>query len=141
MSSKVLMLFIYCLVLLGGGCSKKEERMNIAIPEIKSLTIYSFKNPFDPKNINSTNLNQSVVKIIQDPELQILFQKALHKKKKPLWKTAIAATIDYVDGNRLFITISSYGSFFVVVGQEGYFYFEDENLVRKWNFLVFGNNK
>jgi len=126
---KIIAVLIFCFTL--PGCKKVQPNLSSLATQVKSITVYDLEGLAGPKY--SEQDLKDAFKASLDP---ILFQElATHAKFKDawvLWKGSSLAVIEMKNGVKKQLALSYYGSFFKILGEEGFFYFEGEAR-QKWN--------
>ena len=125
-----------CLYLLGCGMTVTPVVQDWQVDEI--LLFHNLKRA-DLEALSEKELLSKKYTIVRDPRLEKLFSEAYFKSGVPIMKGQTMALVRLEGGGNERIWISSYGSFFGVIGQskKGIFRF-DGNASSVWNELVFG---
>jgi hypothetical protein len=114
------------------------------LSEIESLTVY------DTETYQSEKVDEEIVSSIVDLEqlegeirsfkvaeniVKTLFPKAKYKPEFVLWKGDKLGMAKLKNGDEIKIRISFYGSFFAIVGIEGYYVFDDD-IQNQWEKAI-----
>ena len=108
--------------------------------DVQSISIYSLSSPFDIQNIQTEKLSSFPHQKFQDLNLNEILASATYREmeKIPLWKGGRAGLLETSDAKKIKIIASSYGSFFIVLGQKGYYVITGNSEVKKkWNSILF----
>lgn len=120
---------MFCLSI--SGCKKAPPNLVSFAAEVKTITVYDLEGLTGPK-YSQRDLNNA----FQAPLAPALFRElaayAKFKDASALWKGSSLAIVEMKDGSQKQLAFSYYGSFFKIIGQDGFFYFEDEAR-KKWN--------
>ncbi len=125
-----------CLYLLGCGMSVTPVVQDWQVDEI---LLFHNLNRADLETLSEKELLSKKYTVVKDPRLEKLFSEAYFKSGVPIIKGQTMALVRLEGGDSERIWISSYGSFFGVIGQskKGIFRF-DGNASSVWSELVFG---
>ena len=120
---------IFCLSL--SGCKKELPNLGSFAAEVKSIKVYDLEGLAGPKYSEQDLKNAFQASL--DPALfQELAAYAKFKDAGVQWKGSSLAVVEMKNGIKLQLALSYYGSFFKILEQDGFFYFEGEART-KWN--------
>jgi hypothetical protein len=119
-----IIIFVVCLGLLI-GCEKHQSDLITIASQIKSITVYDLEGLSGPK-YTKQDLDNSFQASFNPKLFRELAPEARFKDKWVLWKGSRLAVVELNDGTKIQLALSYYGGFFKILGEYGYFYFEDE---------------
>ena len=126
------------LVFLFAGCGQDMHKEKMKLNwDIDSVRVYAFYDLGEMRKLAETELANKKSALVTDPRLSELFSHALYNEKSALWKGGHLGIVSFKDGFKLKIAISHYGGFFYILGQKGYYYFENQDR-ELWEDLFFG---
>lgn len=133
---KTLYFIALCVSLVGCGMAVTPVVQDWKVDEI--LIFHNLKRA-DLEMMSETELLSNKYTAVKDPRLKNIFSEAYFKSGVPIMKGQTMALVRFAGGGNERIWISSYGSFFGVIGQskKGIFRF-DGNASTIWNELIFG---
>lgn len=129
-----------CLSLFTSGCGNnmpKGKPANLHW-DVKSVTFYDVYEFNGVDKMSDKELDSLRLVKIEDPQLTHLFSKLSFSDKWALWKGAQLATVDLANGQKIKIKVSNYGNFFSILGQKGFYFFEDHEDKKLWDYFFFG---
>ena len=132
-------MFFY-FTLFTSGCGNnmpKSTRGNLAW-DVESVTFYKVHEFSEIDKLGEEKLSSLVSVKVKDSRLTSLFKEASFNDKSALWKGGHLETVDLRNGENVRIYISNYGNFFVIHGQRGYYFFENPEDQKLWDYLFFG---
>lgn len=130
----------FLLIFLFIGCdqeTQKEQKMKLNW-DVDSVRVYAFYDLGEMRKFTEKELENQKSTLITDPRLSELFHHALYNENYALWKGGHLGVVNFKDGFKMKIAISHYGGFFYIIGQKGYYYFEDPKNRQLWEDLFFG---
>jgi len=118
------------------GCNETFIKIEEISSAIESITIY------DLDGFRELEYSQNELEKATKASLDIILFRELaplthYSSSSPLWKGSSLAIVKLNNGKEIKIAISYYGGFFSILGQKGYYYFED-SAKDKWNNIFMG---
>lgn len=119
-----------CVVLLA-GCNEQPPDLSTIANQVASITVYDLEGLSGP-NYSKEELDSAFHATLAPEILQEIAEQAKFKDEWVLWKGSRLAVAKLKDGTEKQLALSYYGSFFKILGEDGYFYFEGEAR-QKWD--------
>ncbi len=108
------------------GCSSAEEKeLSSIVDQINSVTFYQLKG-LSGLEYSKRELERAYRRSLDPKPFQKLVHKAKHKDGLVIWKGSRLVIVEFKNGTEKRLAVSSYGGFFKVLGEEGYFVFDGE---------------
>ena len=130
--------FYFTVFIIGCGNSMSKSKPANLAWNVESVTFYKVDKLNVADKMSDEELKPLESIKVKDPKLSDLFDKASYNKNWALWKGGHLATADLKNGKKIRIYISNYGNFFVIHGQQGFYFFEHEEDQKLWDYLFFG---
>ena len=127
------------LVFLFVGCGQemhKEQQMKLNW-DVDSVIFYGFYERGEMKRVTEKDLQSQKGIIIKDERLTALFRSAKYDERWSVWKGGHLGVVYFKDGFKMKIAISHYGGYFHIMGQTGFYFFENQDR-ELWEYLFFG---
>lgn len=113
------------------GCKKPPPDLNAVADQIKSIMVYDLEGLSGPE-YTKQDLDNAFQASFAPELFQQLVPKANFKDERVMWKGSRLAVVKLKDGTERQLALSYYGSFFKILGEDGYFYFEGE-ACKEWD--------
>lgn len=122
-------LLLTCLLFFA-GCKSKPPDLAAISNKIESITVYDIEGLSGDK-YTVQELQEAFQASIKPEEFRALVPAAQYEDDWVLWKGSRLAVAQLDNGKKQLLALSYYGGFFKLLGDDGYFYF-DEEARKKW---------